>query len=85
VLSLSHSAFACALSCSPSVTGIAERPFRVLEKGHCYLEVFCPALETQCGDQLTGGGACLILRSASMCVSLSSLMKVSAQFWAVWV
>lgn len=29
---------------------------------------------------LTGGGACLILRSASMWVSFSSEMKLSAQF-----
>ena len=34
---------------------------------------------------LTWGGICFVRSSASTCVSLSSLMKVSAHVWLVWI
>ena len=41
----------------------------------------CPyPLSRSISAPLTGGGACLSLRSASMWVSLSSEIKLSAQF-----
>ncbi len=80
-----------AVRCSDSRTALHPRPpflfpVRALPASACGVQLREQQKHSANGAKcLTGGGVCLMRRSASMCVSLSSVMKVSAQCCAVWV